>query len=196
MLVYVDDLVITGSDNQFIGHVVNTLGARFSLKDMGLLHYFLGVEVIPTTAGLFLSQHKYVRDILETQNMVSAKEISTPLSTTQSLHLLDGITSTDNTEYRRIIGNLQYLSLTRPNICFAINKLSQFMHKPTVTHWVATKRLLCYLKQTIFHGIHIRKAAAPCLTTYSDVDWAGNINDRTSTSAYITFLGCNPISWS
>jgi hypothetical protein len=106
MLVYVDDLVITGSDNQFIGHVVNTLGARFSLKDMGLLHYFLGVEVIPTTAGLFLSQHKYVRDILETQNMASAKEISTPLSTTQSLHLLDGITSADNTEYRRIIGNL------------------------------------------------------------------------------------------
>jgi hypothetical protein len=66
VLVYVDDLVITGSDNQFVGHVVTTLGARFSLKDMGLLHFFLGVEVIPTPAGLFLSQHQYVRDILET----------------------------------------------------------------------------------------------------------------------------------
>jgi len=70
------------------------------------------------------------------------------------------------------------------------------MHKPTVTHWAATKRLLRYLKRTIFHGIHIRKAAAPCLTNYRDVDWAGNIDDHTSTSAYITFLGCNPISWS
>jgi hypothetical protein len=163
---------------------------------MGSLHYFLGVEVIPTHAGLFLSQHQYIRDILETQNMAGAKDISTPLSTTQSLHLLDGTTSVDSTEYRRIIGSLQYLSLTRPDICFAVNKLSQFMHKPTVTHWAATKRLLRYLKRTIFHGIHILKAAAPCLTTYSDADWAGNIDDRTSTSAYITFLGCNPISWS
>jgi len=170
------------------------LGARFSLKDMVLLHYFLGVEVIPTTIGLFLPQHKYVHDILENQNMAGAKDISTPLSTTQSLHLLDGTASVDNTEYRHIIGSLQYLSLTRPDICFAVNKLSQFMHKPTVTHWAATKRLLHYLKRTIFHGIHIRKAAASCLTTYSDVNWAGNIDNRTSTSAYITFLGCNPIS--
>ena len=150
MLVYVDDLVITGSDTQFVGHVVTALGTRFSLKDMGLLHYFLGVEVIPTHAGLFLSQHQYIRTILETQNMAGAKDISTPLSITQSLHLLDGTTSVDSTEYRRIIGSLQYLSLTRPNICFAVNKLSQFMHKPTVTHWAATKRLLRYLKQTFF----------------------------------------------
>jgi histone deacetylase 1/2 len=196
VLVYGDDLEITGSDTQFVGHVVTTLGTQFSLKDMGLLHYFLGVAVIPTHAGLFLSQHQYIRDILETQNMAGAKDISTPLSTTQSLHLLDGTTSVDNIEYRRIIGSLQYLSLTHPDICFAVNKLSQFMHKPTVTHWAATKRLLRYLKQTIFHGIHIRKAAAPCLTTYSDADWAGNIFDRTSTSAYITFLGCIHISWS
>jgi hypothetical protein len=82
VLVYVDNLIITGSDNQFVAHVVNTLGARFSLKDMGSLHYFLGVEVIPTTAGLFLSQHKYVRDILESKNMAGAKDVSTSLSTT------------------------------------------------------------------------------------------------------------------
>lgn len=133
-LVYVDDLVITESDNQFVSHVVITLGAHFSLKDMGSLHYFLGVEVSPTTAGLFLSQHKYVCDTLESKNMVGAKDVSTPLSTTQSLHLLDGTTLVDSTEYRRIIGGLQYLSLTHPDISFAVNKLSQFMHKPTTTH--------------------------------------------------------------
>lgn len=170
VFVYVDDLVITSSDNQFVGHVVNTLDARFSLKDMRSLHYFLEVEVIPTTAGLFLYQHKYVRDILESKNMAGAKDVSTPLSTTQSLHLLDGTTSMDNTEYMHIIGSLQYLSLTCLDICFAVNKLSQFMHKPTVTHWVATKRLLRYLKRTIFHGIHIKKVVTPCLTTYSDTD--------------------------
>ena len=195
-LVYVDDLVITSNDKKFVAHVVTKLGDQFSLKDMGSLHYFLGVEVIPTTAGVFLSQHKYVRDILENTHMVGAKDVSTPLSTTQSLHLVDGTNAVNNTEYRRVIGSLRYLSLTRPDISFAVNKLSQFMHKPIVTHWTATKRLLRYLKKTIFHGLHLKSAAAPCLTTYTDADWAGNIDDRTSTSAYITFLGCNPISWS
>ena len=141
-LVYVDDLVITGNNKKFVAHVVTKLGDQFSLKDMGSLHYFLGVEVIPTTAGVFLSQHKYVRDILENTHMAGAKDVSTPLSTTQSLHLVDGTNAVNSTEYRRVIGSLQYLSLTRPDISFAINKLSQFMHKPTVTHSTATKRLL------------------------------------------------------
>ncbi|RVW28582.1 Retrovirus-related Pol polyprotein from transposon RE2 [Vitis vinifera] len=156
-----------GNDKKFVAHVVTKL-------------------------GVFLSQHKYVRDILENTHMAGAKDVSTPLSTTQSLHLVDGTNAVNSTEYRRVIGSLQYLSLTRPDISFAVNKLSQFMHKPTVTHWTATKRLLRYLKKTIFHGLHLKSAAAPCLTTYTDADWAGNIDDRTSTSAYITFLAAIP----
>ena len=166
----------------------------FSLKDMGSLHFFLGIEVIPTRAGLFLSQHKYVRDLLANTSMSGAKDVSTPLSTTQSLQLIDGTATVDSSEFHRIIGRLQYLSLTHPNISFAVNKLSQFMHKPTTNHWTATKRLLRYLKQTIFHGIQIHKAGLPILRTYSDADWAGNVDDSTSTSAYISFLGSNPIS--
>ena len=102
----------------------------------------------------------------------------------------------DSSKFRRIIGCLQYLSLTRSGISFAVNKLSQFMHKPTTNHWTATKRLICYLKQTIFHGIQIHKAGLPILRTYSDADWVGNVDDRTSTSTYISFLGSNPNSWS
>uniref|UniRef100_A0A2N9JAR7 Reverse transcriptase Ty1/copia-type domain-containing protein n=1 Tax=Fagus sylvatica TaxID=28930 RepID=A0A2N9JAR7_FAGSY len=195
-LVYVDDLVITGNNSTFVASIIKQLGAKFSLKDMGLLHFFLGIEVVPTQAGLFLSQHKYVRDLLSKTNMSAAKDVSTPLSTSQSLKLVDGTAPVDSSDFRRIIGSVQYLSLTRPDISFAVNKLSQFMHKPTQTHWIATKRLLRYLKQTIFHSIQISKSGLPLLTTFSDADWAGNVDDRTSTSAYISFLGSTPISWS
>jgi hypothetical protein len=154
------------------------------------------MEVIPTTTGLFLSQHKYIRDLLTKLDMHGAKEVTTLLSTTTVLKLLDGTSSVDSTEYRSIIGALQYLSLTRPDISFTVNKLSQFMHKPTTTHLTAAKRLLRYLKHTIFHGIHIRRDMASKFITHSDADWAGNCDDRKSTSTYICFLGFNPIYWS
>ena len=154
-LVYVDDLIIIGNDPSFVSSIIDQLGNRFSLKDMGQLHFFLGMEIIPTTKGLFLSQHKYIRDLLTKTNMHGAKDVTTPLSTSTVLKLIDGTSSADSTEFRSVIGALQYLSLTRPDISFAVNKLSQFMHKPTTTHWAAAKRLLRYLKHTIFHGIHI-----------------------------------------
>lgn len=91
---------------------------------MGSLHFFLGVEVIPTRAGLFLTQHKYIREPLVNTNMSDAKDISTPLSTTQSLQLVDGTATMDSTKFHRIMGNLQYLSLMQLDISFAVNKLS------------------------------------------------------------------------
>ena len=196
ILVYVDDLVFTGNDTTFVQSLIQQLGAQFSLKDMGPLNFFLDMEVVSTCAGLFLSQHQYIRDLLSRTSMVGAKDVSTPLSTGISLKLDDGTAFVNSGDFRRVLGSLQYLSLTRPDISFVVNKLSQFMHRPTTTHWTTVKRLLRYLKQTIFHGIHIQKATAWHLTTYSDVDWAGNFDDHTSTSAYISFLGHNPISWS
>jgi hypothetical protein len=195
-LVYVDDLILTGNNSTFVASIIDQLGQKFSLKDLGPLHFFLGVEVIPTKEGLFLTQHKYIRDMLSKTSMDGAKDVTTPLSTLVSLKLADGSSSVDSTEYRKVIGALQYLSLTRPDISFAVNKLSQFMHSPTQTHWTTTKRLLRYLKNTIFHGINIRKTSSPALTCFSDADWAGSLDDRKSTSAYLIFLGHTPISWS
>ena len=96
---YVDDIVITGNNKNFVASIIKQLRDRFSLKDMGLLHCLLGVEVVPTQARLFLSQHKYIRELLSTTNMSGAKVVSTPLSITQSLKLLDGTTNVDNTEF-------------------------------------------------------------------------------------------------
>ncbi|RVW81354.1 Retrovirus-related Pol polyprotein from transposon RE2 [Vitis vinifera] len=167
-----------------------------SVKDMGSLHYFLGIEVIPTPQGLFLSQHQYIRDLLSRTSMENAKETLTPMSTTAKLTVQDNSECVDSNEYCKIIGALQCLGLTHPNIAFVVNRLSQFMQKPTTNHWAAAKRLLRYLKQTMFHGILFQKHDQFQLKTYSDVDWASNTDTHVSTTAFITFIGPNPISWS
>ncbi|XP_011016404.1 PREDICTED: uncharacterized protein LOC105119910 [Populus euphratica] len=164
-LVYVDDLIITGNNSVFVASIIDHLGQNFSIKDLGLLHFFLGVEVIPTTAGLFLTQHKYIRDLLAKTNMTGARDVTTPFSTSVALQLDDGSSSVDSTEFCQI-------------------------------HWTATKRLLRYLKNTIFHGVTINKTSSSMLTCFSDADWAGSLDDKKSTSAYLLFLRTTPISWS
>lgn len=190
-----DDLVVTGNNGSFISQFLHALSVRFSIKDLGDLHYFLGVEVIPTAMGLFLTQHKYIRDLLTKTNLAGAKEVTTPLSTSQPLCLNDGSPLSDATQYRQVIGRLQYLALTRPDISFTVNKLAQFMHQPTETHWSTVKRLLRYLKHTIHHGLFLKHNQPLHLSAFSDADWAGNKDDRTSTTAYIIYLGGNAISW-
>ncbi|KAK0579819.1 hypothetical protein LWI29_031937 [Acer saccharum] len=127
LLVYVDDIIVTGNDGALIDTFVATLARRFSIKDLGTLSYFLGVEVIPCSAGMFLSQQKYVTDLLTCTKMINSKPVVTPLPTNHSLTLLDRISLTDAIEFHQVIGALQYLSFTRPDIAFAVNKLAQFM---------------------------------------------------------------------
>lgn len=144
-IVYVDDLLLTGNNNSFLLNFISALSHKFSLKKMGSPHYFLGVEIIPTTSGIILSQHKHIHDILQRFDMEGAKPANTPLSSSALLTLHDGTPSTNATEFRQIIGALQYLNLTRPDISFSVNKLFQFMHKPTSLHLQNLKRILCYL---------------------------------------------------
>ncbi|GAU16981.1 hypothetical protein TSUD_37390 [Trifolium subterraneum] len=195
LLVYVDDILLTGNDASFLHYFIQSLSDRFSLKHMGTPHYFLGIELVPSRKGLFLSQHKFIRDILEKFDMDAAKPTHTPLSTSTTLTLNDGTAAADSTLYRQIIGALQYLNLTRHDLSFAINKLSQFMHKPTSLHLQHLKRVLRYIKATLNFGILLRKSSTLNLQTYTDADWGGNADDRTSTSAYLIYLGGNPVSW-
>ncbi|GAB2272659.1 hypothetical protein Dimus_038986 [Dionaea muscipula] len=144
LLVYVDDILITGSSTASITSFIQALASRFSLKDLGQLSYFLGVEATSTAAGLHLTQRKYISDLLVRLQMTDSKPVHTPLASTTVLQLHDGSSLADATLYRQTIGSLQYLSLTRPDISFAVNKLSQFMHCPSAAHWTAVKRVLRY----------------------------------------------------
>ena len=124
LLVYVNDIIITWSSSTHVAAFISTFAQRFSIKDLGNLSYFLGVEAHNTSNGLFLSKRKYIRDLLHRVNMTDAKPLSTPLATADVLKLFNGSLSTDATLHRQALGPLQYLSLTHLDVSFAINKLS------------------------------------------------------------------------
>ncbi|KAG7598911.1 Integrase catalytic core [Arabidopsis suecica] len=196
MLVYVDDIVLTGNSASAIDRFIQVLSKRFSLKDMGALSYFLGLEVTRSSAGIRLNQRKYTTDILTKYHMIGAKPVPTPMASSTTLTVADGVKLPDPTEYRAAVGSLQYLALTRPDIGFAVNRLSQFMHSPTTVHWDAVKRVLRYLAGTIEHGLWFSANTSLELSAYSDADWGGDKDDYSSTGAYIVYLGSHPISWS
>lgn len=193
VLVYVDDILVSGPDATICNQFIAKLSTLFPVKDLGPLHYFLGLEVHRTKDTLILHQNKYLLDLLQKTNMTGAKPCCTPLSSTKLDH--SGELLANPTEYRSLVGALQYLTWTRPDISFAVNQICQFMHTPTVLHMQAAKRILRFLKGTIAHGLLFRKSSLH-LSAYSDADWAGCSYDRRSTGGSCVFLGTNLVSWS
>ncbi|KAG7548771.1 Reverse transcriptase RNA-dependent DNA polymerase [Arabidopsis suecica] len=198
VLVYVDDIVVTGNSPTHVQVFINLLAARFSLKDMGALSYFLGIEVSRTAAGLTLTQTKYINDLLHRTNMVATKPVSTPMIDHPMPTATDssGSLLADPSEYRSVIGSLQYLLFTRPDIAFAVNKLSQFMHQPREDHWLAAKRVLRYLSGTKKMGLFFSASNSMSVHAFSDADWAGDKDHYTSTGAYLVYVGKHLVSWS
>ena len=134
LIVYVDDLIITGDKPLKINEFITLFAKQFSLKDLGKLAYFLGIEVIPNDQQLILSQRRYMLELLNRANMTAVKSVLTHLPTTAQLTSQSGTPLDDATEYRAILGSLQYLLITRPDIAFVVNRLSQYMHFPTTDH--------------------------------------------------------------
>lgn len=133
--------------------------------------------------GLLLCQGRYAYEILQHVNMSSCKPINTPLATAEKLSKIDGepLGADGATRYRSIVRALQYLTLTRPDISFSINKICQFLHCPTMVHFAAVKRILRYIKGTLNVGLKIRKTSSMLLSAFADADWAGYPDDHSST---------------
>ncbi|KAG7541464.1 Reverse transcriptase RNA-dependent DNA polymerase [Arabidopsis thaliana x Arabidopsis arenosa] len=196
VLVYVDDIVVTGNSASHVQAFIDLLAARFSIKDMGELSYFLGIEVTRTEAGLTLTQTKYINDLLHRTNMVSAKPVSTPMEENLCLSASTGPLLDDPAEYRSVIGSLQYLQFTRPDISFAVNRLSQYMHEPRLDHWLAAKRVLQYLSGTKSTGLFFSASSPLTVHAFSDADWAGDKDNYSSTGGYLVYVGQHLVAWS
>lgn len=137
--------------------------------------------IVPTSSGLFLTQHHYIRQLPQKANMADSKPVSTPMVTSFSSTAVPDSTTCDSSLFRSILGSLHYLSITRPDVEFPVNKLAQHMQSPTSTHMQALKRILRYLKSTISHGLHLTKSSNQTLTAFCDADWGGDTQDRKST---------------
>ena len=149
--------MITGSDEKEVQRLIEQLDAKFSLKDLGEVNYFLGIEVKKTESGLFLSQSKYIKDLLCRAQMQNARSTRAPLTTGQKFLNYGSQPFEDPQQYRSIVGALQYLTITRPELAFSVNKVCQFMHEPLEDHWKAVKRILRYLSGTVNCGIHLSR---------------------------------------
>ncbi|XP_049937094.1 uncharacterized mitochondrial protein AtMg00810-like [Nymphaea colorata] len=170
ILIYVDDILITGSCPATIHQFISQMRCEFSIKDLGHLHYFLGVEAQFTPQGLFLSQRQYMQDLFQQSTMVAVKPLPSPLAGGEKLSKFDGTPPLDPTPYRPIVGALQYTTLTRPDFAYATKKVCHLMQAPTIVHWAAVKHILHYIKHTLHIGFLIWPSSRLSLTTYSDTD--------------------------
>ena len=195
LIVYVNDIIISGSDSNGIADLKQYLEQQFHTKDLGHLWYFLGLKVARSSQSLFLSQRKYVLDLLTETGLLGTRPSDTPMDSSVKLDGDTGDFFPDIGRYRRLVGKLIYLTVTRPDITYAVGVVSQFMHAPRQPHFVAVCRILQYLKRAPGRGLLFRPSSSLSVTGFSDADWAGNKTDRRSTSGYCTFVGGNLVTW-
>ena len=165
------------------------------MKDLGDVSYFLGLEVSKTAQGIFISQNKYAMDLLKEAGVLSSKPYKLPMDPHLKLQTDVGTPLTDPEVYRKFIGKLIYLTITRPDICYTVQLLSQFMQSPTSVHMQAVVHLLRYILLSPNQGILLAKDSAVKLQAYCDSDWASCPFSRRSTTGYCVLLGDSPISW-
>ena len=155
LLLYVDDIVLTASSDALLRRIIDRLHSEFAMTDLGELHHFLGISVTRSSDGLFLSQRQYAVDLLQKAGMAECHSTSTPVDSRAKLSATEGAPVADPSAYRSLAGSLQYLTLTRPDLAYAVQQVCLFMHDPREAHLALIKRILRYVKGTLSAGLHI-----------------------------------------
>ena len=182
LLLYVDDIILTASSDAFLSSIIARLNSEFAMKDLGALSYFLGIAVTRHAGGIFLSQRQYASEIIDRAGMSTCKPSPTPVDTKPKLGTTSTTPYADPSYYRSLAGALQYLTFTRPDISYVVQKVCLYMHDPREAHMHAPKRIVCYLQGTLDHGLHLYSSSTSTLISYTDADWDGFPDTRCSTS--------------
>lgn len=196
LLLYVDDIILTTSSPGLLQSLTGRLHSEFAMTDLGTLSYFPGISFMSSSDGLHLSQRAYARDLLQHAGMAECHSTLTPVDTRAKLSATAGAPISDPSEYRSLVGALQYLTLTHPYLAYAVQQACLYMHDPRELHLALIKCILRYVKGTINLGLHISPSSTLTLSPYSDADCAGCPDTRRSTFGYCVYLGDNLVSWS
>ena len=195
--VYVDDLIICGPNKNKIVEFKEQMCRTFSMSDLGMLSYYLGMEVKQSPGQITICQRAYATKIVEQCGMTGCNPADTPME--QNCKLLPGKPDLvrDVTKYRSIVGSLRYLVNSRPDIAFAVGMVSRFIESPTSEHWAAIKRIVRYIAGTSEYGCKFQKGSTSSLKLlgYSDSDHASDLEKRKSTSGILFFLNDNVVTW-
>jgi len=149
IVIYVDDLIIIGNSDVDIFDLKKFLTQNFEMKDLGELRYFLGIKVIQSPKGTWLLQRQYALNKLSEYGMASCKPILIPLKQNVKLNAYEGDLVEDTTMYRRIVGSLIYMTITRPDLNYVVGVVNQFMQTPQKPHLDAVRCILRYIKHTL-----------------------------------------------
>ncbi|KAK3034855.1 hypothetical protein RJ639_032310 [Escallonia herrerae] len=196
VLVYVDDLILAGNNSTTCSSFKKYLNDCFKLKDLGPLKYFLGIEAARGPRGLFLSQRKYALDILSESGLSASKPAAFPMEQNHGLALAGGPLLSDPGPYRRLIGRLVYLTITRPDICYAVHVLSQFIQSPHSQHWDAALRVLRYLKAVPGLGLFLPANSPLQIYAFCDSNWASCPLTRHAITGYFYMKATEDWYWS
>ena len=194
--IYVDDIVFGSTNKTKVDEFVSVMSSEFEMSMVGELNYFLGMQVKQTSMGIMLSQSKYANNLVKRFGLENGKDFETPMSTTLKLDKDEKGKSVDQSLYRSMIGSLLYLTASRPDICFSVGLCARFQANPKESHLKAVKRIIRYIKGTYNLGLFYSFDTNDILVGYCDADWAGNIDDRKSTSGGCFYVGNNLVSWS
>jgi hypothetical protein len=192
--IHVDDLIVGGDNEKEVEHVKHLFKQKFDMKDLGELKFFLGIEVIRTPEGIWLLQRQYALDMLSKYGMVGCKPIL--LNQNGKLSADVGEVLEDATKYRKIVGSLFYMTITRPNLNYTVGLESQFMQVPRKPHLDGVRHTLRYVSATTDYGLFYEASTELQVHGYIDVDWAGSISDRRSISGFMFSFGSVNVTWS
>ena len=193
---YVDDLIIMGSSIELIDAIKTTLSQTFEMKDLGKMHYCLGIEMWKENGRTLTTQSKYAKKLIQNFNMQDFKAPCTPLEQNIKFSCDSDTSEVNETLYREMVRSLNYLIMTRLNISHFVSVLSHFMPTPLKVHWNAKKRVLQFLQGNISFGIEYANHLNIELTNYSNFDWEGNPDDFKSTTSYVFNIELCFVSWS